>query len=294
MRDRVVPALVILVMVGAVYFLNVKGIQTSRTLIQGLSPQSSGIDTNIAHFNKALTYNTLGNQEVIEQLVATATKVREANLDISIQTKFFDQARPELEKLISQYPNDTRLRLFAAAFFNQYAFYDEALIHLQKASELSPNKQTVYFEFGTSYLNTREYDKAFELFEYAYNLDTSFKNARSIYAIGAIYAGHDDIADSIIDLTFSEFDEGVAGLQVDDRVLRAYMNSGKVDKVISILERTVERQPKNKQYRLSLAASYLDAGQRTRAIQEVRSVIEFDPTFKEEGEQHIQKIQQGI
>jgi len=293
MRTRVFPALIIILVIGSLYFFNTKGIVASRTLINALTPQQGGLEVNLSFFDTALAYNSFGRQEIIEQLVTTATQMRNGDVDLAIQTKYFERAKTEIEQLIEDYPNDTRLQLFLATFINRFGLYDEAIVRLERAIELSPQKQTIHFELGAAYLNKGDAVKAFEIFEHAYNLDTNYQDARFIYAVGAIYAGRIDIADGIMDAMFVEFDEKQTGFRIDDRVVRAYPSVGRIDAVAALWQKAIERQPKVPEYHRSLAATYIQLGAREKAIEELEVVIALDPGFKEQGEFFISEIKAG-
>lgn len=293
MRERVLVPIVIILILAGLYFFNAKGILASRAVIDALSPQQENLEINLAFFEKAIAYRSLGRQESVEQLVQSASQLQSTDLDLEIKTKFFESAKTAIEALIEDHPGDARLVLFYATFLNRYAFYDEAIVQLEKARELSPQKQSIHFELGSSYLNQGDAEKAFEVFEEAYLLETNYVDAKFIYATGAIYAGRVEIADEIIDAMFKEFDETGSGLRVDDRMLRAYTNTGRFDKVIALLEGAVERMPDNSQYYLSLGATYLQVGEREKSIIALQKVIELDPSFKEQGEYFIQEIRAG-
>ena len=262
-------------------------------MIRALSPQQEGLERNLAFFDQTFLYNSFGRQEAVEQLVTAATRIRGSEVDLEMQTKFFERARTEMEQLNEDQPNDARLRLFIASFLNRFGFYDDAIVQLEKALELSPGKQVIHFELGTAYINKGETDKAFEVFETAYNLEPNFRDARFIYATGALYAGRVEVADEIMDTMFKEFDEGKGGLRIDDRVIRGYVAIGRLDRIISIWERAIERVPDNPDYHLSLGAAYAQTGEREKAIAEIERVIELNPDFKEQGDFYIQEIRAG-
>ena len=76
-------------------------------------------------------------------------------------------------------------------------------------------------------------------------------------------------------------------------MLQAYYNAGFYDRVVDIWEGRVERDPGNAQARISLAASYLAAGDRQKAVENIQRAIEINPNFKEQGEFYIREIRAG-
>jgi tetratricopeptide (TPR) repeat protein len=185
----ITPA-VLVVLAAAVYFVNVPAIRANTTLIQAMSPQTSGgPEQNLALFQKALSYNSFGSSEVLEQLIQISVQVTSSN-QVSASTKenFYKVTKEAIEKKIASTPNDSRYLLFAGEFFNQYGQYDQALSYLERALKNSPNKQTIYFEAGTSYLGKGDYANAELQFKKAYDLAPSYPDAAIIYAVGAIYS----------------------------------------------------------------------------------------------------------
>lgn len=277
---------IVIAVIFSLYFFNIKGMSTAKAIIAGISPQAEGVDANIANFERAASYGVVGKQEVVEQMITTALNVRRQGADIEIQTKFFELANKEMGALIEKVPNDARLRIFYGAFLSQFNLYNEALQHLKKAVELSPNKQTIRFELGTAYLNLGNIDRAFNIFKEAYELDTNFKNAEIIYRVGAIYAGKEAQVDAEIG-PISDKD------RTEGRIINAYTRAGRVNDVVRSWELSIEKEPQNPQFHVSLAAAYMKIGRRQDAINEIQKAIDLDANFKEQGEFFIKEIKAG-
>ena len=277
---------IIVAMIFSLYFFNIKGILTAKAIIKSISPQAEGIDANIKSFEKAISYGVVGKQEVVEQMVTIALRSRSEGGDIGIQTKFFELANKEMKALIEEVPDDARLRIFYGAFLSQFNLHNEALPHLKKAVELSPDKQTIRFELGTAYLNLGEPDKALKIFKDAYELEPNFKDAEIIYRTGAIYAGKEDEINSLIG-PISDED------RIDGRIINAYTRAGRVNDVVRSWEISVEKNPENPQFHVSLAAAYLQVGRRQEAVAEIQKAIDLDPNFKEQGDFFIREIRAG-
>ena len=284
--SRIAIPVIIIAVISSLYFFNIKGIVTARTLIQAISPQAGGLEVNLEKLEKALSYKTVGKQEVIEQTATAAMRVKNGGAPIEIQTRFFELAKSELGALVKERPEDARIRIFYAAFLNNFNFHQEALPHLKKAVELSPKKQAIAFELGTAYLNLGETDKAFDVFEGAYNLDTNFKNAEIIYRVGAIYTGRTEEINNLIGpITDSD--------RADNRIIQAYAKIGRFDEVVKSLEIVIERGPDSAQNHVSLGAAYLELDKRQMAINEIQKAIDLDEGFREDGEFIIKEIKAG-
>jgi tetratricopeptide (TPR) repeat protein len=77
----------------------------------------------------------------------------------------------------------------------------------------------------------------------------------------------------------------------DNRFLNAYAAIGDYQSVINILTTRLGQDPKNAQYKLSLASAYATIGQKQKAISLINEIIADNPSFKDQGEQYIKQLQ---
>ncbi len=284
---RVVAPLMIVVIAFTLYFFNAKGILASRALLQALSSQEGGAPENLKFFREALAYNTVGKQEVREQLAQVTSRLPSLGADISIQQEFFNLTQEELLAQVKETPTDARSQLFVGALLDQFGQREEASVFLKEALKLSPRKQGMFFQLGSNTINRGDKEGAVELFRQAFELDQTYPAARLTYAMGLLYSGEVARADELLT-------EGFGTVIIDDdQLVRAYVDVGLLDRVVEVWEKRVEREPGNAQYHLSLAAAYLQSGQRESAIVELERVIELNPDFKEQGEFYIREIRAG-
>lgn len=280
-------SLVIFSSVFSLYFINIKPMLASNTLIYALSSRGNSADefnASLDNFKKVFTYKTFGTTEGREQLVQRAMGIARAQgIDPMIKQNFFVAARDEMGKQIEKNPNDARYRVFMGALFSANSMPAESLIQFEKARELSPNKQTIMFELVSANLNKGDIPKALEIAKQAYDLDPSFEEARKIYAVAATYAGNNALAKEL------------TGLDVvpDDRFINAYVATNQYKKVIEIWKLRIASDPNNPQYHVYLAATYLADKQRDKSIAELKKAAELNPAFKEQAEFYIKEIRAG-
>jgi len=270
------------------YFGNIKPIFASRSLIQALSPQQEGASKNLSYFEQVFSYGTFGSGEAREQLMQGALRVQSVTtVSQEIKQKFFDLTQKEIAIQIAEAPKDARYGFFYGSFLNKFGFYDEALKYLNRAQELSPKKQAIFFEIGTSYLGKGDYQKAFQVIGEAYNSEKNYQEAKILYGIVALYARQDKLAEEVLIPIYGTM------LMPDDRFINAYAVRGEYGKVASLWQIRVKNDPNNADYRVALAASYLKLGQRQNAVAELRKAIELRPEFKVQGEYFIKEIEAG-
>lgn len=283
----VAPATILLV-IFSLYFVNYKPIVANRTIIKALTPSKDGVEQNLNLFKKAIAYNSFGNQEAREQLQrVTFAVARTPDVSEDLKNRFIDFTDTQMKLKIEASPNDARHHLFYAIFLDGFGRFNDAMIHFNKALELSPNKQQIYFDMTNSYLKREDIKKALELAKTAYFLDTNYEQARIIYAVVSIFNGDESLASELL------LPVPKNTILNDDRFIQAYASIGNYSKIIDIWKERIKGNPENKQYRLSLAASYLNNGQREKAIQEIIDIIKDNPEFEKQGQYYINEIRAG-
>ncbi len=289
--EHIYIPLIVLGFIFVSYFVNWKGFMASRELIEAIRPQEKGLSLNFDHFKKSLAYNSFGLSESREQLAQISSYVAGMNTTDDIKRKFFEFGKDELIKQVSDFPNDARYELLLSVYLNKFRLYDEAIKHLEKAMELSSKKQTIRFELASSYISKKEYDKALAILKETYELEPAFADARDMYAVGAIYAGRNDIARDILIPAY-----GTMAVSRDE-FINAYATAGDYQTVVLIWQKRIlelnEKGEDNPQYHISLAAAYLKNGERNKVISELEKAIQLNPGFKNQGEYYINEIRAG-
>jgi O-antigen ligase/tetratricopeptide (TPR) repeat protein len=283
-----IAPIAIIVVIFSFYIFNYKALEQNYTLLDALKPQKEGIAKNLELFKKAIFYDSFGSQEAREQLSQATFKVAGiADIPQEVKNSFVTLTDTELKKQIELVPNDARGQIFYASFLDRFGRYDDAIKQYEKALELSPKKQAIYFGLIGAYLNKGENKKALELAKSAFELAPEYKDARKIYAATAIYNKDEALAKELLVPVF-----GTTALN-DDRIIRAYATVKRFDKVIQIWKERVKNNPKNLQFKFSLAAAYLGNNERTKAINEIKEIIKANPDFKKQGQYYISEIRAG-
>jgi tetratricopeptide (TPR) repeat protein len=286
--QTILAPVAIVATLAIVFLTNYSGIASAQTLLKSLVPQPAGPEATLELFRKALSYNTVGRQEVVEQLTQRAIGAARSN-EVSEDTKqdFTTLAQESLEEQIARDPENARIRLFASGFYNRIGNREKALEHALKAYELSPTKQHVLFQLGEVYLNTGETDKALEIFRQAYEAAPEFDEARKLYAFAANYAGNFELSDRLL---MEEYHTTAIN---EERFIRAYSDAKRYDVLEQIFTARIAENPDDMQARVSLAATYHELGNDARAIEVLEAAVAQKPDFKEQGEKFIEDIRTG-
>lgn len=287
-QSAVAGAVLLVVLAGGLYFVNMRGIIVSRHLIEALKPQAKGVGENLSFYKQAFARETIGTQETAEQAVQAALTVAVSQqVPQDTRAEFVSFAEQAMGREIARAPDDARLRMFLGGFYNRLGRYADALTHMEKAHALSPNKQTIAFELANSYLSTGKNNEALGLLKRVFESAPENGTARVAYAAAAIYAQQFALAEELITASAD------TNLKTDERLVKAYFAAKQYQKVIALLKFRLEKDPGNAQVHVSLAAAYLSNGNRAEAVAELQKTIELNPDFKQQGEYYISEIRAG-
>ena len=281
---------VLCAVVASLYFANVKPIMASTTLIKAISQNKDGVSANLEYFKNVFALNTFGSGEAREQLIQKTIQMKGVdpkNVPTEVRQQFLNLANEQMLIQVKQSPTDVRYELYLGSFLSSFAEYDEAVKHLTRAVELSPNKQMVLFEIASAYINKGDPASALPYLERAYEGAPEYPEAVVIYATGLIYSGQVKEGEALLMEKYGTI------LVPDNRILSAYSYRQMYDRVISILKGQIAKSPDDQQLRLSLAGEYLRAGQRENAVSEIEFIISKNPSFKDQGQYYINEIRAG-
>ncbi len=288
-KKHALASLVLIAVIFGVYNLNVPGLLASHALLGSFEQTNAGdAQGAFGEFQKAISYDSFGSTEAREHLLSFTGKViSQKNIPISFKNKVFSYSVSEMKKQIASSPGNSRYLVFLGSLYNRAGQYDNAIAILKKAVEISPKRQMFYFELVTSYINKGELKKAVETARKAFEMETSFGDARKIYALTLIYDGKADLAEKLIKEAYG------SDVLADKRFVNAYIKINRMDRVLEIWKKLIEKNPKEVQYRMSLAATYFEMGEKSNAIQELKKTIELNPQLKTKLEGYIKQIQSG-
>ena len=291
LQPGVQHGLAVLVVAGVIwslYFFNVPGMLASRTLIESFRSQAEGPEVVLAHYDKALSYDTYSNQEVREQLLRAAQVVAtRSDVTDEVKQKFVSRAHEEMAKEIEEHPHDARTQLFMGDFLNRFRQYPEARQYLDRAHELSPGKQTILFALTDNAFGQSNLDEALEFAKEALELEPKYRLARTYYAAMLIYSGKTEEAEALL---IEEYGTAVVPESV---LINAYANTDNVSMVIELWRERIKEDPNNVQARISLAASYVRVGDTEQAIVVLQQAGVDIQDFKEQSEVIIEQIRSG-
>lgn len=274
------------------YFVNVKPMKANMAILDGLAAEANGSKDylkNVESLKRSIGYNTFGKAEAREQLVLLSQRINLPDVPQDIRMKAFEAASMEMKKQIDENPEpDARYALFLGSLLSRYGAFDDALKYLKEANKLSPKKQSILIEIAEVYRIQKKFPEAFAILKEAFDLDPTFVQVRLLYTLSAFENGNIPLTKEL----FATIDPNT--LIFNDQAIMLFLQTKQFDTMIGMLKKRVEINPVNPQYRLSLAAGYIEAGQRDLAIKTLEDFIALDPVkFKEQGEFYIKEIKAG-
>ena len=276
-RDYVLFPLIAILFVATLYCVNIRVIQANQRLISAMIMCSGGAGRipSADLFAKALKLNqSTANQEIREQLLSCSSNVIAAQVANDLKQSFYTLASEEVQKQIKTTPLDARVYDIGGIFFNNISDWKTGLELLEKANELSPNKQSIIFDLSVNYMNSGQVKKALTLLEAAYKSAPENDNAKVAYISALILDGQEKKARA-------EFGND-SPLFSDPRVINVYTKLKEYGKVIENHKSLIKKDPTNIQNYASLAAAYLQSGDKQEALAELRLMIELFPAAKDQ------------
>lgn len=273
---------------GVGWYANASMISANQTLIQAIQPQPQGAERNLELFEEALAKPRAGHQEIREQLAQAAmSAVATEGVSNELKQRFVQLAVTELEKQMQESPLAARPPFFLGVLLNRIGAYPEAKLALEKAQELSPQKQGIMFERGLNAEARGAREEALAIFKGAYDLAPASHEASINYATALLRAGQDAPADEVLRPIIEK------GETNDQRIAAAYAGRNRYDKIVEIWTRYVEVNPTVVEARFVLAGAYFSGGNPARAIEVLEATKREIPTSAAQVDSLIQQVRAG-
>ena len=231
-----------------------------------------------------MALNTIGVPETREQFLEISSQVAAASqVSYDDKIKFVQAASEAMQQQMKDTPLDARYFLFYGSFLGNIGQYQQAIPFLERAMDYSPNKQSILFALGSGYLMNNQYEDAFNVFQKAYQLDTSFGQAKELYAAAAVY-------DKKLDIV-----TGLYGTPTPliDSIAKAYANTNNYASALKIVNAEIAADPNNAATHLLLASIYVKQNDNADAIAELKKAETLDPKYASSADDMIKQLQAG-
>lgn len=285
--EYVVVPISIVILVLALYTLNIRVIKANTALITALGAcNSQNADAGL--FEKVFAMNVYpASQETREQLINCSGGVlRSSAIPAPTKQAFFLEAQKAINDQIEASPKDARMYVLGGQFLNSLGEYELSLPILEKAHALTPGKQAVDLELANDYINSGQTEKGISLLKEAYEADPTYPQARQSYAMGLIVTGKDKEATSLFGNDPAIFETEQAA------VIYASPQVGEYGKALAIYAKLIAANPSDVNLKAHLAQVQYQAGMKSAAVATLRSVEKDHPEYKSQIEAAIKQINQ--
>ncbi|MDE1941064.1 MAG: O-antigen ligase family protein [Patescibacteria group bacterium] len=286
--EYIVAPIAIVLLVGAVYFYNVRPIQANTDLITALEVCANPQSADPALFVKALNVGVyLANQEIREQLLQCAGNViNDQQATSQVKASFYQLATAQIQAQIAATPKDARIYVLGGSFLVSIGKFSDALPLLVKAHELSPAKQSIDLILADDYINLGQTADAVPLLAQAYQSATDDDQVKSAYAEVLVLDGQEAKAHQLFDDDPSIFDTA--------QMASAYvsMKPPQYGKAIAIYQDLLKAKPGDVNTTVQLAQIQYAAGMKSAAAATLRSLEQAHPEYKDQIEAAIKQAGQ--
>lgn len=288
---------VIILFVSGFYYLNLKPITASQNLIKAIKAYPQGQTQNLEYFQKVFAAETFASGEAREQLLnKTLSVLEDEALPVDLRNQFGQLSLDQWAKHLERFGEETRSRYYFGSFLSNIGMFDQALVQLQKAKELSPQKQMIRLELATLYLKMNKPNEAIAELKETFELEPSYPEARKMYALGLIIVGENKLAAEIIE-PIKDSEEYF----LDDRFVYYYNEANDREKIndiqtkrVDYYSQLVKSNPENLENYLKMAEAQIALGQNNEAKNSLQTIVDLaseeQKTLKTQAENLLQAI----
>ncbi len=284
-----ITGVLIIIFCVVFYFGNWKPLRAGQTVIEGLRAVGNGQITleTLDLFDKVFAYNTFASGETAEQLATIPGSFLKEGVSTEIQERYVAITRRELDKRIADAPENARYYLFRGIFYRSVGDGVRALEDLEKALSLSPRKQSILFEMGSTLMQVGKEEEALAVFRTAFELEPSFSEARKIYGIVALSLGQEEEARRVL----GEVSE--QEINFDDRIVNILAQLNRWGEIAKIFSYRIENGDDSVDNNVSLAVAYLRSGSPQKSIITLERIALKNPNLKSQMDYFINEIRAG-
>jgi tetratricopeptide (TPR) repeat protein len=285
--EYIVAPIVVVALVLVLYFFEVRPIEANTRLITALE-SCAGQTPDVSVFDSALSVNTyVANQEIREQTLSCAGQII-TNQQAPGPTKqaFFTLAMNAIQDQIAATPKVARIYTLGGSFLTSVGQFPQAVQLLEKAHQLSPEKQSIDLELANGYLNTGKTPQAVALLKHAYESTPDDGQINSAYAVALVLSGKEADAH----LLFGD-DPKIFGTV---QMASVYASLKQYQKAIAIYEDLLKANPTDVNTNAQLAQLQYAAGMTSASIATMRGIEKDHPELKDQIEAAIKQVQTQV
>ena len=295
---------VAIALLSSLYFLNINYIIANRNIIGGLTPQIKNgespveaLNRSLSSFEKATKTGGIAKMESREQLaqqtLGLINQISSANIPqteeylpiYQLLSNYISATKNAYSDIVDSAHPDPRSLSIYSIFLRSIGDYAGAVKYGKMAYEYAPKKQTIGTEYVQELLSVNDLNTANQVAKSIYDNDPTYDQAKNIYSITSIYVKDFTTAEKLL-----KDENGV--MAVNEDVTSAYLAAGAKDRIISILNNNIDKNPNDVNSMVVLAKLYADTGNKYMAISLLNSVSKIRPDLKTQVDAYIKTLNQ--
>ena len=267
---------------------SVKGIKALRFI------QQNDFKSTVGQFKEAYQIGTFGLPEVAMRANDLALQIlNNTQVKSEIKKEIVSLAAEGMKKSLELEPLNARFMMILGTTYLAAAQIDPVYLSkadfiLNRALELSPTRQELYFALGQLKMFQGKNAEVLPAFKKAVELNDKVAVSHWNYGLMAIVLGQVDLGEKEIN---QAIDLG-RGQEAGDmeKLINAYAKNNKWAKVIYWYQKWIELTPDNARPYAGLAAAYAQTGDKQKAKEYALRAAEIDSSYRPETEQFIKSL----
>ena len=281
-----ISAFLIIVTIITFYFGNIKPAQSSNYIVNAMYLP---LGESMAMFERAINNTPMAISEGPEQFSRKMSKFSFEDVDKELLIEGFALAENEMKKAIEVSPKDFRLSLVLGKQYNNLynltnnpEALDLATETLNRAKDLSPKNQQVYWELSQNELYRGNGEKAVDYMQQSIDLEPRFDVP--YWYLGLIYrvVGENQLAWDAMQTAREMGSSWMDNANDLTKAISVNQELGNNQELISLYTTAMALEPNNAQLRGGIAVAYANLGQYDKAREMALEAIELKSEFKDE------------
>lgn len=198
-----------------------------------------------------------------------------------------------LENLFVRYPTNVAYATWSAQVYmilgqmKDRQYYQKAESLLQKAIQISPQKQETLFLLGRTYLLQKKFDSALDVQKKAIEVNPKIGISHWFYGLAQVASGK--ISEGLVSI--EEALKTGYGIGLGERlyVIDLYASQKNYTKVIEQYKALSDGDPQNVNWYIKLATAYALAGDKKSALETVDKAVQISPDIRNDAEHFIKQ-----
>jgi len=289
-----------------IYYTNVRAWKFHDLTTIAVAAFTQNSEDSFYWYKEAMANSTyLGRQELYKRFgnYANADYKFPANGDPGQEGVFRSNLKfaiLEMENAISENRQDVQFYSLLGGLCNKYyssfreeEYLDKAEKTLQRAIELSPDREILYFEYGQTMVFKKDYQRAIELFKKGVDLNPSVPVSHWYLGVAYSYTKEYNLADSEISEAIRL---GYEYKTVRDilNIVPIYIELKNYRRLESLYLDVLYLDPKRADIYISLALVYKELGDNIKAAEMANKAITLDESLRSAGEKFIKELGSSI